>query len=407
MEHEASAGTGTAGIPDRSRFTKRVYTSLAYFQALNQLTLYADFRDPEAARRADACWAEIGGLLETVERRASAARPDSDVSRFNALPSGGSVPVDPSTARIAARALELAELTGGAFDPTAGPLVDLWGFSPRAYAARDGAAGAGLPPMPYDRAWRDGALPLPDARYIEGLRRLVGTAGVAVEEGGSSGWRLAKRAPSVEVCGHEFQAQIDLGGIAKGYVADEAARIMRGHGFDYGSYSCASSIALLKSAGRLAVRRGSLDFNAYVSDPCSTPDAPENYLLLKAHDRSVSTSGGYGRFYETGGVRCTHLIDPRTGYPAGAAPGEGRAGRRVASVTLLGPEATAGDALATALCVMEPEEAASFFDERLRGAGWDLVLATDEPDGGHGLLTSLGPDELCVLKPGLGAPRRI
>lgn len=396
-----------AEVVDRNRFAKRVYTSLDYFQALNQLTLYADFRDSATVRQADDCWNEIVGLLETVELKASSARPDSDVSRFNALPSGGSMSVDATIAHMVERASGLARLTNGAFDPASSPLVDLWGFSPRMYAARDGGRCADGSAMPYDRVWHDGCLPVPDPHYIESLRRLVDAAGIEVAGSDAAGWRLAKRTPAVELGGRAFQAQIDLGGIAKGYVVDEVARIMRGYGFEYGCYSCASSIALLKSGGKLAVRRNSFDFNTYVVDPDSAPQAPSNYLLLKTHDCFVSTSGGYGRFYEVDGVRYSHLIDPRTGYPVGATPGGQEGCRRVATVTLLGPEATAGDALTTALCVMGVDETVAFFNERLRDAGWDLVMVTDEPNGGHHLLTSLDPATYHVLKPGLGPVRRI
>ena len=105
----------------------------AYFSTVSALFLYVE---PEDSSRFSGVWSQVKSILEDVERSVSLAFEDSDISRFNALPVGGSMSISQITAEILSVAFDVYDLTGGLYDPTVYPLVDLWGFSPRFNWAR-------------------------------------------------------------------------------------------------------------------------------------------------------------------------------------------------------------------------------------------------------------------------------
>jgi len=237
------------------------------------------------------------------------ANPASDMASLTAA-AGYPVSVSPDTIAVLERADAVYRLSGGAFDMTVGPLVDLWGFGPQSVVETGTAAGGGR------------ATP-PSEAEIEIARRLVGWQRVQWDRAAGTAMLLAP------------ELTLATGGIAKGYALDEAARILRESGVRRAIIDAGGSLYLLgaKTTGRpwrIALRH----------------PRQEGYLgiLELPADLAVATSGDYQRYFEADGRRYHHLIDPATGRPAMSAM----------SVTVVGPSAVDADALSTALFVLGP-----------------------------------------------------
>lgn len=333
-----------AAFPARAAETPfRRYTT-DYFGTVSMLCLYSEDGAEEA-------WREVKALLGSIDESVSVSRPDSDIARLNALPAGESVPVSGVTAEIWRTAAEAYELTGGLYDPTVYPLVDLWGFSPR-FNQKDRGGG-----RPWDRPETDGHPALPRDEDVRALLPLVGMDGIALEAAGD-GWVLRKNTPPVVIAGVTVQAQADLGGIAKGYACDRVAALLREKGITEGYFVCGGSSMCFLS------RPGGEAFSVAAGKPRPGRNGGTDYAVFRARNTTLSTSSDASHCYtaEDGALYC-HIIDPRTGYPLNRPDSRGiQAG--AASVTLLGESAALGDALSTALCLMGPRETLAFLENR-------------------------------------------
>ncbi len=259
----------------------------------------------------EACQAEI----ERMDALLSVTRPESDISRLNA--SGGApVVLAPETAALLNRALALSEETGGAFQPAVLPMCRAWGFS-----------GGETHRVPAEET---------RAALVETVRqtRLAVDGCTAVLTGPSG-------------------AGIDLGGVAKGYLGDCLAAVCEERGVRSALFDLGGNVQLVgkKPDGKL--------WNVGVQDPLD-PNAVVG--VIAAEDTALVTAGSYQRYFETGGARFHHLLDPETGAPAESG---------LLSVTVIMPDGTAADALATALFVMGADRAEAFW--RARG-GFEMVL---------------------------------
>lgn len=371
------------GASPLSRYTDK------YFSTVSALFLYTDDR-----QAFEQTWAEVKGILEEIQNAVSLSVPDSDLSRFNALACGESCSVSPITAEILRTAFSVYNETGGLYDPTVFPLVDLWGFSPRFNS------NIYQPTQPYDRAYENGKLPPPDERYVQALQQLVDFGGVTLSGSNDQGWTLTKNIPPVTVDGHTFQAQMDLGSIAKGYACDRVLQLLQSEGYEYGHFVCGgSSIA--------ALSRPEGEYRLTIGKPRSGAEENASFAVLTARNTTLSTSSDASHTYTRDGVIYCHIIDPRTGYPINM-PADGQAQCGIACVTLLGPSAARSDALTTALCVMGPQQALAYVNSRLQGDPVVMVLyRTGEPflevlasaeaactleDAGYRLASRIGPD---------------
>ena len=324
-----------------------------YFHTVSALFLYDD---PENTTRFEETWTLIKEILAQVENAVSLSVPDSDIARFNALPAGQTLEVSPITAAIMHTAIGAYEETGGLYDPTVYPLVDLWGFSPRFNT------NAYHPQLPYDRAYENGRLPLPDEAHIRALLPLVGLSGISLDER-EGHFYLTKHTPSVQLGGVAIHAQLDLGGIAKGYACDLIHRLLRDRGYTMGHFVCGdSSMAILSRPD------GAYKLN--LGKPRAGSNRETHFATVTVRDKTLSTSSDSRHAYAVDGVRYCHIIDPRTGYPINMPQGGIQKG--AASITLLSSSAARSDAITTALCLMRPQEAAAFAGEHL--AGDDLII---------------------------------
>ncbi|MDR2478531.1 MAG: FAD:protein FMN transferase [Treponema sp.] len=217
-------------------------------------------------------YASVFSRIRAIERLMSGRLEDSEVTRINRNAGIAPVRVSADLVTVLERALYYAELSGGAFEPTVGPLTALWGI---------GTENERIP----GEAEIAGALALMDWRDLV-VDREQGTA-------------FLKRSGMA----------LDLGAIAKGYAADEAARLARENGVRRGIFDLGGNILALGSRG------GKTDapWRIGVQDPLNDRGA---YIgVLEVEDKSVVTSGVYERYFEAGGRRYHHILSSADGYP--------------------------------------------------------------------------------------------
>lgn len=245
----------------------------------------------------------IDERLAAINASMSTFQPDSEISRFSRLQGADTpFPVSEDFQAVMKVSKELFHITGGAWDGTLDPLIDLWGF--------------GRTKRPEDR--------VPSAQEIQALLPRVGFQQIAMDAEG----RLSKAHPSVS---------LDLASVAKGYGVDAIAALIRERGFtDY----------LVEIGGEVyaaGLRPDGQPWRVGINKP--DPEAPfdQVYRVVQLQDRAFATSGDYRNYFEIDGRRYAHIIDPRTGYPVS---------NGVVSVSVTAATCALADGLATAIEVM-------------------------------------------------------
>ncbi|NLL18033.1 MAG: FAD:protein FMN transferase [Clostridia bacterium] len=230
--------------------------------------------------------------------------PGSDISRVNEA-AGQWMPVDRDTVTLLERAKDLAVQTQGCYDPTIGPLVELWQIAPVENNQ--------------EKNWEP-----PTAEALDATLPLIDYEALAIDpEGGQV--RLAK--PGMK---------LDVGGIAKGYAVDRLAELLQNWGIagsliDFGGDYYALGSHPEGRPWKLGIRH---------------PRNPEQIIAyLSVENQAVTTSGDYQRYRIYQGRRFSHLLNPKTGYP----------GEELTSVTVVAPKGITADALSTAVFVMGKE----------------------------------------------------
>lgn len=275
-----------------SRTTHRVEGVLGRYQ-YSQLhmgvrvtvTCYAS--DEQVAEKASsAAFARFAELEQVM----SDYRPSSELMRLSGQAGKGAVPISPDLYKVLARSQEVATLSGGAFDVTCGPFVQLWRG-----ARRIGA--------------------IPESARLDEARSIVGYRKLQLDK--------ATRTASLDMPG----MRLDLGGIAKGYACDEALKAIAKNGvtnalIEAGGDIVASGSPPRTEGWRIAIKGQS-----------------EPYSIDRA---AISTSGDSEQFIEIAGKRYSHIVDPRTGL--GLTNG--------IQATVIAPDGITSDSLATAACVL-------------------------------------------------------
>ncbi len=235
--------------------------------------------------------------LEAAEARLSTWRPESELSRLNRAPVGESVALSPELAAELAAARRCYELTGGAFDPGIGPVLDAWGL-------RTGGRVPGAAELAAARA----------ASGLDGLELLPGGRAVRRREG----------------------LRLEEGAFGKGAGLDRALEALR---------TLQPPVrALLDLGGQVALLRPRADWRIALADPA---DRGRPVVELSGIEGSVSTSGNGERSFEVAGHRLGHLFDPRTGRPA----------EDFGSLTVVANSGLLADCLSTGLYVLGPARA--------------------------------------------------
>jgi len=270
-----------------------------------RLVLHAPDRNAAEAAARDAF-----RRIADLDRLMSDYRPDSELRAIER--SRAPVRVSAEMIAVLRRAVEIARATGGAFDPTVGPLVALWREARAAHR-------------------------LPDPAAIESARRRVGWRHLDVDLSAST-VRLAR--PDM---------RLDLGGIAKGYILQEALHVLRSRGV---------TRALVESGGDIVVGDAPPGRTGWRID---VPGADAAFAARAAtlSNAALSTSGPTAQFVEIDGVRYSHVVDPRTGV--GLTNG--------ITAHVIAADGATADALATALTVLG-EKAAAPILRRFPGVEW-------------------------------------
>lgn len=323
-------------------------STYAFFDCETYVCVYVD---DDGRERLNEVWSdEILPMLAATEQSLS-AYTDGAIARFNAAAAGETVEIDKCAYDTLTLCKEVWAQTDGAFNPATALSLDLWGFTDRFLS------GAYVPEREYDR--EDPHAELPDARYVEAFAQLATHFGdVVLQEDDGVYYATKPSDAAVKVDGVTYAMQVELGGIGKGVAADEAARILKSAGFDFGYVSVGgSSLVMLANAARMQSGREGL-FDVSVIDPF---DRGGYYYRNYCRDVSVSTSGNYRNNYTLDGVVYSHII-AEDGVPY-------RTG--VVTASIFGASAALCDAYTTAMCVMGLERAIEFADSL---DGYEYVL---------------------------------
>lgn len=266
--------------------------------------------------------------VDRIDRLMSHYKANSPLSRINREAARHPVEVEPELFDFIADAMRYNRESGGAFDITVGPLMKAWGFF-----------------------GGEGRMPSDDE--LAAARRHVGGGHVVLN-------------PAEKTIGFdEPGVELDLGGIAKGYAVDRVVGLLRQRQI---------AAALVSAGGStiygLGAPPGHDGWDVMIQDPT---DPRKAALTVTLQDRAVSVAGSSEKSFESGGVRYSHIMDPRTGRPV----------QGVLSVAVLSSSGTAGDALDDAFFVMGPERSRAYLN-KLPGTeaffflpdahrGWKLV----------------------------------
>lgn len=270
--------------------------------------------------------------IARVEAQLSLYRSDSDLTDLNLRASEEPVPVDPRFFHVLLRARALWEETGGAFDPTVGPLMRCWGL----------AGGSGR---------------VPDAAEVAAARATVGMQHVILDPE-----RFTVRFDRSGV-------QLDLGAIGKGYALERAVDILRDNRIESALLHGGTS-----SVYALGAPPGQPAWRVAIRDPFSREKEPLYCIALR--DAALSVSAPHGRSFENGGQRYGHVMDPRTGYPT----------RGCLLAALVTESPTDGDALSTALLI----HGEAYLDTLMRYRPECRVLLVTEDGAGERRVVTRG-----------------
>ena len=262
----------------------------------------------------------IKAILEVVDQSMSTYKDDSEISLFNRLPINTAQQISAEFSQVLAISRMIWQQSGGAFDPTVGPLVDLWGFGPvRTHNL------------------------VPTDEQIETAISAIGYQHVQLTDD-----RLSKTQP----------LRLDLSAVAKGYAVDQIADMLE---------MLALPDYLVEVGGEMRLSgsnpKGQL-WRVAVEQPSLIPQVQQ---VIEVADTAMATSGDYRNYFESDGVRYSHSIDPRTGRPVN---------HGLASVTVLAATCAEADAWATALTILG-EEQGMLLAEQLSLAVYMLVKVDD------------------------------
>lgn len=315
--------------------------------------------DPDATARLDAALVAARDRCLFFERAFSRTRDDSDIARAHAA-SPNAVPVSPQTARLVRQALGYCEHSRGKFDITMGTVTSLWNFHTGEVPSRLALARA-LPHVDYRHIVLDEE-PLGKDSPVQGsLDDDALNAGVSrVPSSKSSQPTLAITDP---------QTILDLGGVAKGYIADDLADLFIAH--SVGRF-------VINLGGNVVVRGGRpADASARPPVAAGSPwrigiinplDPAHNRAIVDMADGSVVTSGIHERRFTKGGVTYHHILDPATGMPAKT---------DLTSATIIAPRSMDCDGYSTTALMLGARDAIDFV-ESLPGIEAVLIDEADE-----------------------------
>lgn len=263
--------------------------------------------------------AEVQKQLDQIEQKMSLFNPNSEISRFNTSASLDWFPVSSDTLAVVNLAAEISAFSGGAFDITSAPLVNIWGFGK-------------------DRK----------RRSVDEIIREVAKLKTGV---GYEKLTVRLNPPAIKKVVPELQ--IDLAAIAKGYAVDVISRFCEDSGLADYMIEIGGEICCKGDKGK------DNDWRVGIETPVVIPRGEwgEVYQIINIKNQCMATSGGNRNFHIIDGKYYSHLIDPRTGFPCQSGNEEDfTTGEQLASVSVLDKSCARADALATAFFVLGANE---------------------------------------------------
>jgi thiamine biosynthesis lipoprotein len=244
--------------------------------------------------------AEVEKILADVDQQMSTYRSDSDIERFNDLPTNRCQKMPASILKLIRVGEQLSEQSEGSYDLTVEPLLNLWGFGPQAREKK-----------------------VPSAQALAEVRQRVGYQHLRIDRD-----QLCKDAA----------VEVDFNSIAAGYAVDTIAARLEAMGIhDY----LAEATGELKAAGR---KLDGLPWRIALEEPRDDQQVAQKIIAVDGY--GVSTSGDYRNYFQQDGRRYSHTFDARTGAPIL---------HTLASVTVIHPSALMADGLSTLLLILGPE----------------------------------------------------
>jgi thiamine biosynthesis lipoprotein len=270
---------------------------------------------------------KIDSVLQIVNQQMSTYIPESEISRFNWLNSYDWLTISDDFYYVIVMALEISQLTNGAFDFTVGPIMDLWGF------------GGQLT----QNNWNP-----PTEHEIEKTKRSIGFNKIVV------GKKSIKK--------ENTDTKIDLNAIAKGYGVDVVFELLRDIGY---------TDLLVEIGGEVRCTGFNKDgelWNIGIDKPIlDMLPGTELQGIVSLNNNALATSGDYRNYFIYNGELFSHIVDPRTGYPTQ---------NHVASASVIASNCMIADALATALMVMG--EKGIELINTMDGVEAMIIIRTDE-----------------------------
>lgn len=320
--------------------------------------------DPDATARLDAALVAARDRCLFFERAFSRTRDDSDIARAHAA-SPNAVPVSPQTARLVRQALGYCERSRGKFDITMGTVTSLWNFHTGEVPSRLALARA-LPHVDYRHIVLDEE-PLGKDSPVQGSLD-DDALNACTSRAPSSNVHSSKSSqPTLAIT--DPQTILDLGGVAKGYIADDLADLFIAHGV--GRF-------VINLGGNVVVRGGRpADASARPPVAAGSPwrigiinplDPAHNRAIVDMVDGSVVTSGIHERRFTKGGVTYHHILDPATGMPAKT---------DLTSATIIAPRSMDCDGYSTTALMLGARDAIDFV-ESLPGIEAVLIDEADQ-----------------------------
>lgn len=296
---------------------KKTTDTIFAMDTVMTLTVYG------SGAEADMVLSDCRKEIYRLEDLLSVTDPSSEIYRMN----HGNQDALQEAYGLLIQALTLSMETDGAYDPTVYALMDLWGF--------------------YDDAFS------------------VPTEEALQEALSHTGYTKADVIPGLEAIHLPTGVGFDLGGIAKGYAAQEVIRRMAASGVVE-----AAVISLGGNVGLMGRKPDGSDWTVAVEKPDGSGEAIAALSIPGAYETYVVTSGAYQRYFEAEGVKYHHILDPKTGYPAET---------DLLSVTIVCGNGTKADALSTALFVMGFEGAVDHWKRCKNDTDpFEMVLITED-----------------------------
>ena len=274
----------------------------------------------------------IDQQLQVINQSMSTYLADSEISRFNAIDNTqDKLAISDDFLQVMLAARDIYEKTGGAWDGTIKPLVNLWGF--------------GNTPQTQQ---------VPDAVKIKEQMRWIGFQHIDIFPEGY----LQKKKSTLS---------LDLASIAKGYAVDRVSRLLKTSGIDNFLVEIGGEVF---AAG---YRKDGKPWRVGINQPSKTASTADVYQVVPLHNRAMATSGDYRNYFEIDGKRFSHILDPRTGSPVDIG---------VVSVSIVTDSCMLADGLATAIMVMGLEKGMALL-RTLKGVEGFIIVQDSDNEYTH------------------------